>query len=142
MRTTVPNISKESDTSYPFTLPFLLAFSWFSCDHPFTLMEPTKLVNYDTLPLSSLKLAITSFESFIPCWVPHYTSRFPSNFLFPNQFPRHTKHNRKEQETNKKKILKTNKNTTPQTKWHDHALDIMKLQIKCKKMTRHWKIPS
>ena len=52
LRTIVPNIAKESYASHLFTLPFLLAFSWFSCHHPFTLMDPTNLVVCHTLTFS------------------------------------------------------------------------------------------
>ena len=35
--------------------------------------------------------------------------------------------------------MKTNNNMTPQTRWHDHALDITKLQIKRKKIIKDQK---
>lgn len=49
LSTTVPNIAKASDVSYPFTLPFLLPFSWLCCHYPFIPMDPTNPTSYHIL---------------------------------------------------------------------------------------------
>lgn len=67
-----------------------------------------------------------SSDSYIICWTSFISPRAPLTSSFPNQFPRPSKHKRKEQKTNKKKAMTTNNNTTPQTKWHGHGLDINK----------------
>lgn len=59
--------------------------------------------------------------------VTHSSPRATLNFLFPNQLS-DSKCKRQEHKNNEKRTMKTNNNTTSQTKWHSYALDAIKLE--------------
>jgi len=81
LRTTIPNIAKVSNTSSPFTLSFLLPFSWLSYHHPFTLMDPTNPIRCHTL-VFSCPYTCTNF-----IWVLHYLLDFIQLFSSSTNFP-------------------------------------------------------
>ena len=81
LRTTIPKLVKPSNTSGPFTLPFLVTLLIF-------VLPPSIYHNGPNQSCHSLTFCCASSKSYITFQVPHSSPRAPSTFLFPNQFPR------------------------------------------------------
>jgi len=102
------------------------------CHHPFTPIDPSTPIGCHTLPFNHPCICTKIY----PDLTSHNPPRIPPTFLFPNQFPRHSRGKKQEKNVKNKKTMKTNNNMTLRIKWHDHALDIKKMKIKCKKIKK------
>lgn len=132
-RIKVPKIAKWYDTSNPFTLPFFITFPLIVLPSSIYTNGPNQS---NWLSYSFLQIPLYMYRASSRSYISKCIFLRSTNFPLSQPIPKTQNNKGKTEKKTRRKQRKTKNNTTPQTKWYGHALNINKAANQSQQITK------